>query len=181
MNRRRLVVSSAVGSVVSVLGTRVTALAQDATPLASPDSCPATSPEANTAVARRWYEEALTGHDASVLDEILLPEGQHTSAAFPNASSRAIVEALIAAFPDLVATVDQTVAEGDFVTVRWTMVGSHDGPFQIHEPTGIVATIEGINIFRFECGRIAEVWSQTDIVGMFRQLGLPLDLATPAS
>jgi predicted ester cyclase len=180
MNRRRLVAGTVVSSV-AVLGGRSATMAQEATPVASPDACPDTSPEENTATARRWYEEVLTGHDLTVLDELLLPAGQHASPPFPGESSRAILDALITAFPDVVATVEQTVAEGDFVTVRWSMTGTHDGPYQDFAPTEKPMTVTGINIFRFECGRIAEVWSQTDIVGMFRQLGLPLDPATPAS
>jgi predicted ester cyclase len=180
MNRRRLVTGTVVSSVTA-LGITSTSLAQDSTPAASPDACVTTSPAENTAVARRWYEDVLSGHDLTVLDEILLPDGQHESPPYPGESSRAILEALLIAFPDMVATVEHTVAEGDYVTVRWTIAGTHDGPLQGFDPTGKAITVTGINIFRFECGLIAEVWSQTDIVGLYRQLGLPLDPATPAA
>lgn len=180
MNRRRLLSGTVVGSLAA-LGTRSATMAQDATPVASPDACITTTPAENTALARRWYDDALTGHDPSVLDDLLLPVGQHASPSFPGVSSRDVVEALLIAFPDLVTTVDLTVAEDDYVTVRWTMTGTHDGPFQGHAPTGKAISMTGINIFRFECGRIAEVWSQPDHAGLYRQLGLPLDPATPTA
>jgi hypothetical protein len=102
MNRRRLVAGTVVSSV-AVLGGRAATMAQDATPVASPDTCLTTSPAENTALARRWYEEVLTGHDLSVLDDLLLPAGQHASPPFPGESSRAILDALLTAFPDTVS------------------------------------------------------------------------------
>ncbi len=38
----------------------------------------------------------------------------------------------------------------------------------------------GINIFRFECGRIAEIWSEMDAVGLMEQLATAAAETTPA-
>lgn len=71
-------------------------------------------------------------------------------------------------------TVDDLVAEGDEVTVRWTFDGTHEGPlpgFEV-EPTGEEVTFSGIDVLRFEDGKIAETWSQFDSLGFLQQIGV---------
>lgn len=76
------------------------------------------------------------------------------------------------AFPDLVRTVEDMVAEGDKVVARWTSTGTHTGPFMGLPPTGKAVTTTGITIFRLNgAGRIVEEWSETDMVGMLQQVG----------
>ena len=53
---------------------------------------------------------------------------------------------------------------------------AHEGTFQGFAPSGKPVTWTGINIFRFECGKIAESWSEVDGLGRLNQLGL---IATP--
>jgi len=68
------------------------------------------------------------------------------------------------------------------VIVRWTGTGTFEAPLQGVPPTGDAQTFTGINIFRFECGRIVESWSEVD---RFAMLGLETspgdDVATPAA
>ena len=89
-----------------VLGTgTLTAARQDASP-ASAD-CPATTPAENEALVARWYEEAINGHDATVLDEILAPDITHEAGAFPDQPGvRFIMEALFTGFPDIQESMD---------------------------------------------------------------------------
>ena len=85
--------------------------------------------------------------------------------------------ALRAGFPDVRHTIEDVVASGDFVVIRFQAEGTHDGEFQGLAPTGRHARWSGINMFRIECGRIAEEWSEVDGLGRLRQLGA---VATPA-
>jgi len=55
-------------------------------------------------------------------------------------------------------TVDETIAEGDRVMVRWTFHGTHLGEFHSLPPTGKPVAYSGINIFRVADGKIAEIW-----------------------
>lgn len=148
--------------------------AQAATSASAATPCADESAEANVATARRWTEEVYTGKDLAVLDEILDPAAIHHGAAFPDvAGAEAIKEALagtFTAFPDITLTVDDTIADGDLVVVRWSGTGTNDGPWLGMDPTGKTAHFTGINIYRFACGKIVESWSEMDSLAVLREL-----------
>jgi NTE family protein len=148
--------------------------AQAATSAAVATPCADDSGDANVATARRWTEEIYTGKDLAVLDEILDPSAIHHGAAFPDAVGvDAIKEALagtFASFPDITLAVDDTIADGDLVVVRWSGTGTHDGPWLGIEPTGKTVNFTGTNIYRFACGKIVESWSEMDGLSVLREL-----------
>ena len=142
---------------------------------ASPAACAATTPDQNLATARRWTEDALTGRNLDVLDEIAAPDMVHHAGVFADQHGRDAVKrtlgALLAIAPDAVYTVDQTVAADDLVAVRWTMRGTVTGSFMGRDANGAPIDITGTNIYRFACGKIAEGWSEVDGLAMLQQLG----------
>jgi steroid delta-isomerase-like uncharacterized protein len=75
------------------------------------------------------------------------------------------------AFPDLKATIDDIVAEGDKVTLRWTIRGTHTGEFQGIAPTNNQITMPIIEIFRIEGGFLAEAWDMYDQLSFMQQIG----------
>ena len=85
------------------------------------------------------------------------------------------------AFPDLTITIEQQIAEGDYVVTRWTGRGTHQGELMGIGPTGREATATGIAIDRIENGKIAETWENWDALGLMQQLGaIPEPAATEA-
>ena len=78
---------------------------------------------------------------------------------------------ILDAFPDLVATVDDVVAEGNKVVSRWTIQGTHTGEFQGIAPTNKQITMPIIEIFRIEGGFLAEAWDMYDQLSFMQQLG----------
>jgi steroid delta-isomerase-like uncharacterized protein len=76
------------------------------------------------------------------------------------------------AFPDLELVVDLIVADADSVAVRWTMSGTHTGPWGGVAPTGRVVVYSGANFFRIRNGRVAELWNHRDDLGLREQLGV---------
>ena len=77
------------------------------------------------------------------------------------------------AFPDLNATVEDVIAEGDKVVTRVTFRGTHQGEIEeFGPPTGRQVEIKGISISRIEGGKIVEDWDSYDDLGVMRQLGL---------
>jgi steroid delta-isomerase-like uncharacterized protein len=77
------------------------------------------------------------------------------------------------AFPDLNATVEDVIAEGDKVVTRWTIRGTHQGEIEeFGPPTGKQAELEGITIHRIEGGKIVEEWNRYDNLSLMQQLGL---------
>ena len=77
------------------------------------------------------------------------------------------------AFPDLHATVEDVIAEGDKVVTRWTISGTHQGEIEeFGPPTGKQVEIKGITIHRIEEGKIVEEWERYDNLSVMQQLGL---------
>jgi predicted ester cyclase len=163
-----------------VLGLFTTRLG-DAVPMATaqeatPADCPATSAQDNEAVARRYFEQALNEADFAVLDEILSPELAYHSGTRPAMSAGdvgdKVLSPILAGFPDVEYTIEQAFSGDDVVTLIWSAQGTHTGEFQGYAATGKRATWTGINVFRFECGRVVEVWAEADGLGRLRQLGV---------
>jgi steroid delta-isomerase-like uncharacterized protein len=76
------------------------------------------------------------------------------------------------AVPDLTYTVVDQVAEGDKVTTRYTLGGTHQGEFFGVPATGKRIEITGINIDRFdESGKLVEEWPEYDLLGAMKQMG----------
>ena len=73
-------------------------------------------------------------------------------------------------FPDMEFTIDDTVEEGNKVALRWTMTGTHEGPMGDMEPTGKHVEMPAVEINRFEDGKLAESWTQADMLGLMQQL-----------
>jgi steroid delta-isomerase-like uncharacterized protein len=87
--------------------------------------------------------------------------------------ARQFVSMYLSAFPDLHATVEDVIAEGDKVVTRWTIRGTHQGEIEeFGPPTGKQIEIKGITIHRIEGGKIVEEWERYDILSIMQQLGL---------
>jgi steroid delta-isomerase-like uncharacterized protein len=69
-------------------------------------------------------------------------------------------------------TVDDVVAEGDKVVVRWTNEGTHVGEFAGIPATGRSFALAGIDIYRVANGLLCEHWHVIDQLAMLGQLGL---------
>jgi len=76
-----------------------------------------------------------------------------------------------ASFPDQRFTVEDLVAEGDKVVVRWTVRGTHQGELMGIAPTGKQVTVTGITIYQLTDGKIAEEIANWDAFGLMQHLG----------
>lgn len=75
------------------------------------------------------------------------------------------------AFPDLYSTVEHQIATDDHVAVAYRMRGTHGGDFMGIPATGKPVDIRGMQIARFEDGKMVERWGSSDQLSMFQQLG----------
>jgi steroid delta-isomerase-like uncharacterized protein len=130
----------------------------------------------NKALVRREVEEALSGGNLGVLDELIADEYVSYDPAAPEPiRGREAYKALIAGYRQglgeaLAVRIDDQIAEGDKVVTRWTARGRHDGELFGIPPTGRQVEITGISIERLEGGRIVEDWVNWDALGLMRQL-----------
>jgi len=109
----------------------------------------------------------LTSIDALVGPDYVGAQGDKGPAGF-----KAVVVGLRAAFPDLRYTLDDVVAEGDQVAVRWHWTGTHRGPFRGFPPTEKAVTNSGAGIFRLNGGKIVAAVLETDRLGFLEQIGV---------
>lgn len=93
---------------------------------------------------------------------------------FDLAGHQAFAAAFYAGFPDLRHEVEQVLVEGERAALRFTLYGTHGGPFAGLEPTGRPVAVTATAVMRLEAGRIAELWAEFDQVGLMRQLTAPV-------
>lgn len=132
------------------------------------------STETNKAIVRRYLEQVIGKGQADLIGEFLA-EGieLHGAGLAPGLPAVAQwVAAMIAALPDRKLTINDVVAEGDKVTVRTTLTGTHQGEMEGIPATGKTASIPGITIFRMDKGKIAEGWVLNDHLSLMQQLGV---------
>ena len=116
----------------------------------------------NKQVIRRIYEELWNQGNLAVAEELF---------ARPESVQR-YVGAFLAAFPDLVHTVEETVVEGDTVVVTFTAEGTHTGPWHGIAPTGKAIRYAGMTIARLEAGMVMEHRTMWDTLAVLEQLGV---------
>ena len=84
-------------------------------------------------------------------------------------------DSLLTAFPDAHIAAEHLVADDDNVAVAYTLTGTHEGDFNGVAPTGKKIKIRGMQIGRFEDGKIVERWGSSDELGILQQLGAAPD------
>jgi len=85
---------------------------------------------------------------------------------------KGLCKAYFAAFPDMKITTDDLLAEGNKVVKVWTASYTHKGEFMGIPATGKAVVQKGIEVFRIENGKIAELWICKDDLGVMKQLGV---------
>ena len=131
--------------------------------------------EENKAIVRRFFEELLSTDNFAVADEILSPDFRFYFAGSPVAMDlESYMEFLVArraAFPERRFIVEDMIGEGDKVSARFTMRGTHKGEFRGIAPSGTELTMTGIDMTRISEGKLVEDRVEVDQLGMMQQLG----------
>jgi steroid delta-isomerase-like uncharacterized protein len=129
---------------------------------------------ANKGLVRRFYKEVFVDWNMALVDEVVShqftshdwPEGSPTGPqAFQN-----FYAAIRSALPDARYAVDDLIAEGDKVVVRWRLLGTHKGDFRGIAPTGRSIALKGIAIYRVEGGKLMERWVVSDLHGLLEEI-----------
>ncbi len=118
--------------------------------------------------------EAINGGDLSGFEDIFSADVvDHDPAPDqgPGAEGfRDFFTTLRSAFPDLKVAPATLVADEDHVCIAYTMTGTHEGEFLGVAPTGREVSARGMQIARFEDGKIVERWGSSDELGILQQL-----------
>ncbi len=126
-----------------------------------------TPPLDNKEVIRRFVDEIVNGESPESLEKLVgagyvfhCPDGD----LYGPEGARLNLAEMRAAFPDLRMELQDTIAEGDLVSRRFVLQGTHQGPFMGLAPTGAQVTVPGMAIDRFVDGLIVETWITLNIL-----------------
>ncbi len=146
------------------------------------------SAEENKALVRRYYEAYNTGDSRAFDTMFALGYVLHISGSTSRPESGSQLHARTAAWaraslPDLHYEVRDLLTDGEKVVDRTSVSGTLRGELRTRygtfPPTGQRLTWTEISIHRFEGGKIAEQWWETDWAGIPMQLGaLPVPAAS---
>jgi predicted ester cyclase len=75
------------------------------------------------------------------------------------------------AFSDFQVRILMQIAEGGLVATRWQFTATQTGVYLGHPPSGKTAVWTGVQIDRFENGKIVESWVDWDKYRLFETLG----------
>jgi steroid delta-isomerase-like uncharacterized protein len=138
--------------------------------------------EANKAVVRRLFEEVWNQGKLEVVGELVAQDYVYRTAHLPELRGpegcKRLFAQFRAVFPDIQFSIDDMIAEGDKVAVRWRFTGKHSGAWGGATPTGKPVTVTGMSLHRLKDGQIVEGLIDQDILGMYEQIGLVTDPAT---
>lgn len=95
-------------------------------------------------------------------------------------SIRGLWGVFLTGFPDLHATIEDMISEGDKVVLRWRVEGTHTGEFMGVAPSNMKITLGITEIFRVADGQLVEAWDQFDQLSLMQQIGaIPMPETAP--
>jgi steroid delta-isomerase-like uncharacterized protein len=129
------------------------------------------------AAISRFYEEVFNQGNYDAIDDLLsddFTEHEQLPPGIPPGKDapRALITMMRSAFPDLHASVEDLLQDGDKVISRVRFSGTHQGEFMGIPPTGNRFDVPAIDIIEFRDGKAVAHWGVTDMAAMMEQLGV---------
>jgi predicted ester cyclase len=116
------------------------------------------STERNKQTVRSVYEQCINRGRLELLPELIAadyvgPQGDAGPTGYRNT-----IEDLRRGFPDIQFRIEQLIAEGDRVVVRWSWNGRHNGTFRSFAPSHALISNSGIAIYQLRDGKLVRGW-----------------------
>ena len=128
--------------------------------------------EKNKAIILSLYE-ADNKKDLTILDEVISPDFFDPTFRLRGPESyKQFENAFFKVFPDWIETIEDIIAEGDKVWVRFTGTGTHKGEWRGLAPTGKKITFSGVQIWRLVDGKVVSKDSIINLLDALKQLGV---------
>jgi C-1 hydroxylase len=128
--------------------------------------------EENKAIVRRFVEE-FNKRNFPIIDELISPDyvdHEHQLRGLEGLKQFMTVE--FKGFPDFRMTIEDMIAEGDKVWVRFRETGTQTGEYFGLVPTGKKFAITAVHDFRIVNGKVVDVFSVPDDLKFYKQLGV---------
>ena len=135
--------------------------------------------EENKQLVRRWFEEVWNKGSVDAIDEMFAEDGiAHGLSDVPSnpikgpTGFKPFHTVFREAFPNMMITVEDTIAEDDKVAARCSVRARHEGEFMGRAATQAPVDFTGITIVRIYNGKIVEAWNNFDFMILHKQVGL---------
>ena len=130
---------------------------------------------ANKALVKRWLEELWNQGDYRVANQLLAAEFQRHSEGYPASGPDAyvaIIKSCHDGFPDSkIVQVDELIADGNRVFVRWRWTGTHRAEFRGIGASGKTIDVLGEDVILIQDGKITDIWPLFDPLRLMLQIG----------
>jgi predicted ester cyclase len=129
--------------------------------------------ESERGLGQRWFELVWNQLRRDAISEMLPPDGVLHESGVDSTGPEGFYpffDRMNATFSELQVKVEDSIAEGDRVCVRWSCRARHTGGGLGIDPTGVTIHITGISIFRVGGNSIVEAWQNWDMLGMLEQI-----------
>jgi predicted ester cyclase len=136
------------------------------------------SAEENKAIVLRWFKAQSSAiYDLATLDELTALDFVYHNPAYPEVRTheerkQKIIIGFTAVFPDIRYNIEDIIAEGDKVVLRYSFSGTHKGEFMGIPPTNKRVELTSICICRLADGKVAEMWVENNSLVFLLQLGV---------
>ena len=134
--------------------------------------------DAYETLLHRWFNEVWNKKREEAIDEMLTEETVHHGlGGTENVDVRGVenfknfFRGFISVFPDLNVMVEEVVKDGDRLSARYTVRGTHTGEGLGIAPTNREVEFTGMGIGTVRDGKFVEVWNEVDFMKMYSQLG----------
>lgn len=121
------------------------------------------------------FDATFDGPDLDKVDEVFAADyvgHLPLTADLDRDGLKAYIQSFYDAFPDMTQEVNEIIVGKEFVVLRVTYTGTHNGLLFGIPATGKPVTMAGTGVFRFnEAGKVVENWANLDVVGVLAQIG----------
>ncbi len=133
------------------------------------------SNDESKALVRRYYEEVISTGAIDAVEEFISPDyvEVHDNRRYPigRDGAREHIRGVRQTYPDLRLTVEQQIAEDEWIVTRVTMRGTHRGEWMGIKPTGKPIEVTAVNMDRVVDGRIVEHGGAANLLGPLLDIG----------
>jgi len=129
--------------------------------------------ETNGRQLAETYLVMLNTHEPDLVDRFVAEDYRNHNAFVGDGreANRQFWAAFFRAFPDLSATMEDSVISGDRVVGRFVYRGTHTGELMEIPASGNPVEMRSIDIWRVEDGMFVEHWDELNLLEVFQQIG----------
>lgn len=130
--------------------------------------------ESERDLGKRWFEQVWNQGRREAIAEMMAPDAvvrDGEKVTVGHSAFYSFFDRFRDTFSEMHVSVEDTIAEGDKLCVRWECTGRHTGHGLGVAPTGKTIHVTGISIIRIAGAMFVEAWQNWDMLGLMEQIG----------